>query len=71
MYDVGERAGWTVTLPPDAAAATGNYTYVIRKNNVDTIKTGALDLTHGAGTIETTLGESAMLYVEVNPGRRR
>jgi cephalosporin-C deacetylase len=68
IYDPGERAGWTVTLPPDAAAPTGNYTYVIRKNNLDTIKTGSLDLSQGGATIETTLAEPAMIYVEVNPG---
>jgi cephalosporin-C deacetylase len=68
IYDSGERAGWTVTLPADTAAPPGNYTYAIRKNNLDTIKTGSLDLSQDAATIETTLNEPAMLYVEVNPG---
>jgi cephalosporin-C deacetylase-like acetyl esterase len=66
IYGLGERAGWTVTLPEGAAAPTGNYTYVIKKNNFDTIKTGALDLSQGSATIETSLNEQAMLYVEVS-----
>lgn len=64
IYDLGERAGWTLTLPPDAAA---RYTYTVRKNNLDTIKTGALDFSQGAATIEVTLGEPAMLYLDVRP----
>jgi cephalosporin-C deacetylase-like acetyl esterase len=68
IYDAGERAGWTVALPPDAAGPIGNYTYVIRKNNLDTIKSGTLDFSQGAATIEITVSEAAMLYVEVNPG---
>jgi hypothetical protein len=67
-YDIGERVGWTVAPPPDATGPIDNYTCVIRKNNLDTIKTGTLDLAQGAATIETTVGEPAMLYVEVNPG---
>jgi cephalosporin-C deacetylase-like acetyl esterase len=65
IYGIGERAGWTVTLP-QGAAATGKYSYIIKTNNLATIKTGALDLSSGSATIETTLGEPAMLYVEVN-----
>jgi cephalosporin-C deacetylase-like acetyl esterase len=68
IYDLGERAAWTVTLPQGAAAPAGNYTYTIKKNNLDTIKTGVLDLSSGAATIETTLSEPAMLYVEVSAG---
>ena len=67
IYDLDERAGWTVTLPPDAAAPTGTYTYVIKKNNADTIKAGAFDLSQGPATIEITSSEPAMLYVEVSP----
>ncbi len=64
IYAVGEKAGWTVTLPQDATSIS-DYTYIIKKNNIDIIAAGALDLKHGSATIETALGEPAMLYVEV------
>ena len=65
IYARGEKAGWTVTLPPAAAAPGAKYTYFIKKNNVDIIAAGALDFSSGSATIETALGEPAMLYVEV------
>ena len=63
IYRLGEKAGWTVSLPQGAPAA--KYTYEIKKNNFDSIKTGTLDLASGSATIETTLEEPAMLYVTV------
>ena len=47
------------------AQGQGKYSYVIRKNNVDVIQKGELDLASGSATIETKLDEPAMLYVEV------
>src|SRR5215213_8158548 len=68
IYAVGEKVGWTAALPPGAAPAAG-YTYAVRKNNQDVIKTGTLDFSSGRATIETTLGEPAMVYVQVStPG---
>ena len=67
IYNLGKRAGWTVTLPPGQSAPPGAYTYTIRKNNFDTIKSGDLDFSSGAATIETRLDEPAMLYAEVKP----
>src|SRR6266850_3644271 len=52
-YGVGEKVGWTANLPP-GSAPTGDYTYTIRKNNQDVIKTGNLDLATGRATIEVT-----------------
>jgi cephalosporin-C deacetylase-like acetyl esterase len=66
IYRLGEKAGWTVSLPKDAAAPAAKYTYEIKKNNFDTIKTGTLDLSSGSATIEATLEEPAMLYVTVS-----
>jgi cephalosporin-C deacetylase-like acetyl esterase len=66
IYRLGEKAGWTVSLPKDAAAATAKYTYEIKSNNFDTIKTGTLDLSSGSATIEATVEEPAMLYVTVS-----
>ncbi|HXN47456.1 MAG TPA: acetylxylan esterase [Bryobacteraceae bacterium] len=63
IYDIGEKAGWTVTQ--SAPAPAGKYAYVIKKNNADVVQTGTLDLSSGTATIETTLSEPAMLYVEV------
>jgi cephalosporin-C deacetylase len=68
IYEIGERAGWTVTLPQGAATGglAASYSYTIRKNNLDTIKTGVIDISPGSATIEAALNEPAMLYVDVN-----
>ena len=47
IYDVGEKAGWTVSLPQ--GATVGNYTYTIKKNNADVVTNGTLDLSSGKG----------------------
>lgn len=66
IYDPGEKAGWTVTLPQGAPAAA--FTYVIRKNNLDAIKTGELDFSTGSATVEATVNEPCMLYAEISGG---
>src|SRR5258708_21921368 len=67
-YGVGEKVGWTANLPP-GSTPTGDYTYTIKKNNQDVIKTGKLDLATGLATIEVTLDEPAMVYVRIStPG---
>jgi cephalosporin-C deacetylase len=69
IYRVGESVGWTVTLP-QSAAPNVDYTYTIKKNNHVVIKTGKLDLSKGRDTIEVTLQEPAMVYVQIStPGR--
>src|SRR5258708_29421232 len=68
IYELGEKAGWTVTLAQDAGVPVSKYTYVIKKNNLDVIQEGTLDFSTGSATIETMLDEPAMLYVEVMPG---
>ena len=65
IYNLGETAGWTVTLAEGAAAPAGGYPYTIKKNNSDIIQSGVLDFSSGKATIETKLTEPAMLYVEV------
>jgi cephalosporin-C deacetylase-like acetyl esterase len=67
IYQLGQRAGWTVTVPAGADLAITKYTYVIKTNNRDVILTGTLDFSSGSTTIETALNEPAMLYVEVKP----
>ena len=61
IYGIGEKVGWTISSP----ATTGDYTYTIKKNNFDVIKTGKLDFSTGAPMIEITLNEPAMVYVKV------
>jgi cephalosporin-C deacetylase-like acetyl esterase len=60
IYEVGERAGWTVS-----GSTPGKYGYTIKTNNLDVIQKGTLDLTSGTATIEAIVSEPAMLYVEV------
>src|ERR1044072_4359852 len=67
IYAVGEKVGWTATLPP-GAAPTPASTYEVRKNNQDVLKTGTLDFSSGRAVIETTLDEPAMVYVQVSNG---
>ena len=69
LYRTGERAGWTVTLPPDAAP--GPYRYSLRRNNKDEIRAGELDLSSGSATIETTERDPAMLFLEIRPATGR
>lgn len=76
IYDVGEKVGWKVALTPGSAtqpiAPTGDYSYTIRKNNLDVIKTGKLDFSSGPDKIEVTLDEPAMVYVQITaPGDSR
>src|SRR6185503_7646739 len=68
IYGVGEKVGWTANLSP-ASAPTGDYTYTIKKNNQDVIKTGKLDLATVHATIEVALNEPAMVYIQIStPG---
>src|ERR1044072_1683620 len=65
IYGVGEKVGWTASLP-QGAVSTGDYAYTIRKNNQDVIKTGSLDFSAGRTSIEVTLDEPAMIYVQIS-----
>jgi cephalosporin-C deacetylase len=66
IYGIGEKVGWTATLPQGAVPTSG-YGYTIKKNNQDVIKTGNLDFSAGRATIEVTLDEPAMIYVQISP----
>ncbi|HKP15176.1 MAG TPA: acetylxylan esterase [Gemmatimonadaceae bacterium] len=66
VYKVGERVGWTVTLPR-GAKASGPYRYTIRRFGADSIGAGTVSLGKGRARIETSLAEPAMLVVEVTP----
>jgi hypothetical protein len=43
MYELGEKAGWTVALVQDGGGPVSKYTYVIKKNNLDVIQESTLD----------------------------
>lgn len=62
-YELNETAGWQVTAPTGADTPQ-HYRYVIRRNNLDPVASGTLDLS-GPTRIEITLDQPAMLYVEV------
>src|ERR1051326_5107455 len=68
IYALGEKAGWTATLASGPEATANDYTYTLKKNNSAVITSGKLDLTSGTATIETTLDEPAMLYLEITTG---
>ncbi len=67
IYSLGEKVGWKIALVPGTAASAGaTCKYTVRENNFSVIKSGELDLASGPATIETTLDEPGMLYVEIN-----
>jgi len=66
IYALADTVGWTVTLPAGSTAPAGSYSYTIRRNNLDVLKTGTFDLASGSATIEFPYSEAAMLYVAVN-----
>jgi len=49
LYETGEPAGWSVTLPEGADAPDGGYTCEIRKNNLDTVAEGRAEVLRGPG----------------------
>ena len=68
IYELNEKVGWKVTLPKDAASPSAPLSYTIKKNNFgEPIKTGSLDLTSGSATIDVTVDDPAMLYVQISP----
>lgn len=67
IYDIGKKVGWTVALSESSKNPSGKYTYTVKKNNLDVVKSDELDLSSGKATIEVTLDEPAMIYVQVTP----
>src|SRR6478736_5643300 len=65
IYAAGERGGWTVQRPAGWSGPS-TYSYTIKKNNFEIIKQGTLDVSQSV-TIDVTLDEPAMLYVEIKP----
>jgi len=69
IYALNEPAGWTITVP--AGADNSGYTYTLKANNSQELKTGPLDLSSGKATIEVSLAQPAMLYLEIKPASGR
>ena len=67
IYQLGERVGWTVTLPPGTPAPAGGFTYRLLQNESVVLKSGGLDLAAGPATVEMTVAEPAMVFLEVTP----
>jgi cephalosporin-C deacetylase len=66
IYGLGDKVGWTVTVAPNVVPPKGRFSYTIRRNDLDVVRTGSLDLASGTATIETTFDQPAMLYVAVD-----
>jgi len=66
IYALGERVGWTVRLAADSPPPKGRFSYTIRSNDLEVVKTGSFALDSGSARIETSFDEPAMLYVVVD-----
>jgi cephalosporin-C deacetylase len=66
IYALGERVGWTVTAAPGTMAPKGRFSYTVKSNNLDVVKTGSFALSAGSATIEMRFDQPAMLYVLVD-----
>jgi cephalosporin-C deacetylase len=66
IYALGEKVGWTVTPAWGTVAPKGRFSYTIKSNDLDVVKTGSFDLSSGSATLETTFDQPAMLYVAVD-----
>src|SRR5688572_13441044 len=67
VYELGERAGWKVSLPEGQGDGAATYLYTVKKNNAEPIASGELDLSSGTAEIAVTVDEPAMLFAEVSP----
>ena len=66
IYALGEKVGWTVTPAANTVPPKGRFSYTIKSNNFNVVKTGSFDLSSGTAVIETTFDRPAMLYVTVD-----
>lgn len=67
IYEVGERAGWTVGVAPGQSAAAGRYSFTVRRDGLTPVDSGTFDLSSGRATIDASLARPGMLLVEVHP----
>ena len=67
IYQIGEKIDWTVTTPDGPTTRPDKYALSIRKNNLTEIQSGEIDLSTGSASIETSLNEPGMVFVELTP----
>lgn len=65
VYDVGEKIEWTVEVRGGEAGAVKEATYVVKRGGLTVAKEGALDLSSGHATIETTLDAPNTVLAEI------
>jgi len=65
IYALGEKAGWTLSLPN--GATPGRYAYTIKKNNQDQVSSGTVYLSGDKAKVEVTVDTPAMLYLQLTP----
>jgi cephalosporin-C deacetylase-like acetyl esterase/lysophospholipase L1-like esterase len=61
IYPVGEKVAWSVSGP------AGVYAFEIRRNNLDQLQSGTIDLSVGSAAIQTACDEPAMLFLQLTP----
>jgi hypothetical protein len=66
IYKLGEKVGWTVTRTAETPGVD-RFTYVIRKNGLEVLRNGTIDLFSGKGTIEEVVSEPCMIYLQLTP----
>ena len=62
IYAVGEHLGWKVTVPGPPVASVQ---FTLRKNGLTVLRQDTLDLSSGAGVIETSLDEPGAVLLEI------
>ena len=65
VYRLGDTVGWNVK-PSRAEDTTGDWTYAIRRNNLDVIASGVLDLTSGSAKVEAKIDQAAMVFLSIS-----
>ncbi|MGA7541340.1 MAG: acetylxylan esterase [Steroidobacteraceae bacterium] len=66
IYALGEKVGWTVRPAPHTLPPKGRFSYTIKSNNLDVVRSGSFALTSGRASIEMSFDQPAMLYVVVD-----
>ena len=66
FYQPVEKLGWTVRRT-SGATGPSRFTYDIRKNSLEMLRSGTLNLSSAAATIETVVNDPSMIYVQLTP----
>jgi hypothetical protein len=61
IYAVGDTVAWTAALPEGQTAEPGGYLYKIRKNNLEVLETGSLDVSKGPANVDVVVHEPMMV----------